>query len=82
MSGTRIGGQRAAVTNKQRYGDGFYADIGAKGGRNGKGQGYKGGFASDKVGQDGLTGPERAKIAGYKGGRISRRGVSTKGGEE
>lgn len=31
------------------------------------------GFASDKVGIDGLTGKQRASIAGYKGGRISRR---------
>lgn len=35
---------------------------------------YKpGGFAAETVGKDGLTGPERAKLAGAKGGRISRR---------
>lgn len=33
-----------------------------------------GGFASMKVGDDGLTGFERARIAGEKGGRISKRG--------
>lgn len=32
-----------------------------------------GGFASDKIGSDGLTGRQRASIAGAKGGKISRR---------
>ena len=49
-------------------------EIGSKGGSNGKGPGYKGGFASNEVGEDGLTGRERAKLAGAKGGAISRRG--------
>lgn len=36
---------------------------------------YKaGGFACQEVGPDGLTGRERASIAGRKGGRISKRG--------
>lgn len=43
-----------------RHGDNFYSLIGAKGGRNG----HTGGFASN---------PELAKIAGQKGGKISRR---------
>ena len=72
MSGTKLGGQRAAKTNKERHGEGFYARIGAKGGRNG----HTGGFASDVVGKDGLTGRERAKQAGQIGGLISRRGKS------
>ena len=42
---------------------------GAKGGRNGQ----TGGFASDKIGADGLSGSERASIAGQTGGRISKR---------
>lgn len=33
-----------------------------------------GGFASETLGKDGLTGPERAKIAGTKGGKRSKRG--------
>lgn len=33
----------------------------------------RGGFASEKIGKDGLTGLERARLAGAKGGRISRR---------
>lgn len=36
MAGTIEGGQKAAATNKKRYGEGFYVDIGAKGGKNGK----------------------------------------------
>ena len=68
MSGNKIGGQKAAAKNLARnpY---FYAMIGSEGGRNST----TGGFACDKVGKDGLTGPERARISGAKGGAISRR---------
>lgn len=69
MAGTKDGGVKAAATNKTKYGTDFYAMIGAKGGKRGK----TGGFASDKKGADGLTGKERARLAGSKGGRISRR---------
>lgn len=70
MPGNQLGGIKAAQTNIQRYGNNFYKHIGAKGGLNGR----TGGFASDKVGEDGLTGKQRAKIAGKLGGTISRRG--------
>ena len=60
MAGTKAGGQKAAATNLERHGRDFYREIGAKGGRNG----HTGGFASN---------PELAKIAGAKGGRISKR---------
>lgn len=60
MAGTKLGGQRAAATNKAKHGINFYAEIGAKGGRNG----HTGGFASN---------PELARIAGSKGGKISKR---------
>lgn len=70
MSGTTIGGKRASITNIKRYGKDFYRRIGAKGGRNGN----TGGFASDKIGEDGMTGRERAIVAGRKGGLVSRRG--------
>lgn len=60
-SGTKLGGLKAARTNKKLYGDGFYKDIGRKGGQNG----HTGGFASNR---------ELAKLAGAKGGSISRRG--------
>lgn len=52
MSGTIEGGLAAAKANKERYGDDWYARIGAIGGKNGK----TGGFAAEKVGKDGLTG--------------------------
>lgn len=65
MAGTKAGGQKAAATNKARHGSDFYAKIGAKGGMNGT----TGGFAANR---------ELARVAGAKGGRISRRGKSTK----
>lgn len=70
MAGTKAGGAKAARTNKERHGEDFYARIGKIGGSNG----HTGGFGSDAIGKDGLTGFERARIAGIKGGRISRRG--------
>lgn len=60
MAGTKTGGKKAAATNLERHGKDFYREIGAKGGRNG----HTGGFASN---------PELARIAGAKGGRISKR---------
>lgn len=80
-AGTKEGdaaSERWRQTMINKYGvDGVHKkmqEIGSKGGTNGKGPGYKGGFASDEVGEDGLTGRERAKLAGAKGGAISRRG--------
>lgn len=61
---------RTAKTNKAKYGDNFYREIGAKGGR----LSTTGGFASDVVGKDGLTGRERAAILAKKSGRIGKRG--------
>lgn len=61
MSGTIEGGKKCAATNKQRHGADWYARIGAMGGKNG----HTGGFAANH---------ELAKIAGQKGGRISKRG--------
>ena len=59
MAGTKAGGLKAAQKNLQKDPN-FYAKIGAKGGR----LGHTGGFAAN---------PELARIAGAKGGRISRR---------
>ena len=81
MSGTKAGGAKARNTIYERHGEDFYARIGKKGGMNGK----TGGFFSNKVGKDGLTGRERARVAGRKGGLISRRGPAKRdifGGEE
>lgn len=63
MSGTQAGGQKAAAKNLARDPD-FYAKIGQKGGKNG----HTGGFAAN---------PELARIAGAKGGRVSRRPKKT-----
>jgi len=63
MAGTKAGGQKAAATNKKKYGADFYAKIGEKGGKNGK----TGGFAAGDAGR------ERARVYGAIGGRISRR---------
>lgn len=60
MAGTRLGGIKAAETNKKRYGFDFYKMIGAMGGQQSTG----GGFAADR---------ELARRAGAKGGRASRR---------
>jgi general stress protein YciG len=59
MAGTVNGGKKAAAKNLAKDPN-FYAKIGRKGGQNGK----TGGFAAN---------PELARIAGAKGGRISRR---------
>ena len=61
MAGTKAGGQKAVATNKALHGSDFYAKIGAIGGKKGR----TGGFAAN---------PALARIAGAKGGRISRRG--------
>jgi hypothetical protein cdiviTM7_01565 len=74
MPGTKEGGKKAAIQNIKRHGSDYYAKIGRLGGR----AGTTGGFNSDKVGVDGLTGRERAKIAGRKGGLISKRGPAKK----
>ena len=70
MAGTKEGGAKASATNKTKYGADFYQKIGAKGGK----KGNTGGFASDIVGKDGLTGRQRASKVGVLGGKKSRRG--------
>lgn len=60
MAGTKAGGKAAAATNKKKYGADFYAKIGAKGGVVGR----TGGFYANR---------ELARIAGSRGGKISRR---------
>ena len=65
MAGSREGGLKAAQTNKERFGKDWYARIGSIGGKNG----HTGGFAAN---------PELARIAGSKGGKISKRGKAKK----
>ena len=60
MAGTSEGGKAAARRNKQLHGADFYARIGAMGGKKGR----TGGFYANR---------ELARIAGAKGGLISRR---------
>ena len=65
MAGTKEGAKKAAATNKARHGEDFYAVIGRRGGQNGT----TGGFYANR---------ELARIAGQKGGRISRRSKANK----
>lgn len=59
MAGTVEGGKKAAAANLANDPD-FYKRIGRKGGQNGR----TGGFAAN---------PRLARIAGQKGGRVSKR---------
>ena len=65
MAGTKVGGLKTAETNKRKYGDNWYREIGALGGK----AGHTGGFASSH---------ELAVEAGRKGGSKSKRGPSLK----
>jgi general stress protein YciG len=65
MAGTIEGGRKARDTNYLRHGQEFYQEIGRRGGKNG----HTGGFAAN---------PELARIAGAKGGRLSKRGPAKK----
>ena len=76
MVGTRAGGIKAAKKNKSLYGDDFYKNMGKKGGKNG----HTGGFACMEVGEDGLTGRERARVVGAIGGKKGKR-TGVKNGE-
>jgi uncharacterized protein len=62
MSGTKIGGAKAAKTTKEKYGDSFYCTIGSKGGK----ACVPKGFAISGL----------ASSAGKKGGATSKRGKS------
>lgn len=68
MAGTKKGGERAAATNKHRYGDDFYSRIGSKGGANG----HTGGFAYG----------DNATKFGKIGGVLSRRSRTIKLGDK
>lgn len=63
----KLATERWRKTMQEKYGDitAKMQETGRKGGKNGKGPDYKGGFGGDR---------ELAKRAGQKGGRISRRG--------
>ena len=61
MAGTKDGGVKTREAVYKKFGPDYYRNIGRMGGMNG----HTGGFAAN---------PELARIAGAKGGRISRRG--------
>ena len=63
--------QRWRETMQERYGGVTekMQEIGSIGGK----ASNNGGFASKKIGRDGLTGAERAKRAGAVGGAVSKR---------
>ena len=70
MSGSRLGGLKAAETNKQKYGREFYQNIGRKGGK----ACVPKGFARMDI--------EKIKNAGRKGGTISKRGKAKNNGDD
>lgn len=59
MAGTKEGAKTTAATNKEKYGSDYYKRIGAMGGRK-------------KVPKGFSMRRDVARIAGAKGGRISR----------
>lgn len=69
MAGTIAGAAKAKKKILEKNPD-FYVENGRKGGLKSKG----GGFQSFKVGDDGMTGYQRARVAGRMGGLKSKRG--------
>lgn len=65
MSGTRLGGKKAAATNKERHGENFYKEIGTKGGS-----------VKHPDTRPFTTDSKLASEAGRKGGQLSKRGPS------
>lgn len=65
MSGTRLGGKKAAATNVERHGKDFYKEIGTKGGS-----------VKHPETRPFTTDPKLASSAGRKGGQLSKRGPS------
>ena len=69
------GGKKTAKTNKERYGDNFYAEIGAKGGKMSTGGGFaKKTYCDCTI----IYEPHfKAQCAGVKGGQRGKRGKSS-----
>lgn len=64
MSGNPESAKKAAETMRQKYGADYFSKTGKKGGT--AEHKLPGGFGSDKIGTDGLTGKERAKVVRLK----------------
>lgn len=67
MSGTLEGGRKAAKANIERYGQNYYSELGKRGGK--APHTKPRGFAAN---------PELARLAGKRGGELSKRGPSKK----
>lgn len=67
MSGTLTGGKKAAATNKAKYGEDFYRNLGRKGGS-----------VSHPETRPFSLNPVLARIAGTKGGLTGKRGKAKK----
>lgn len=63
MSGTKQGGQKTAQTNKEKYGENYYKELGRKGG-----------LVNHRETRYFTLHRDIASIAGIKGGKISKRG--------
>lgn len=68
MAGNETGGLKTRQKMLERDPD-FYKRIGQLGGKASKG----GGFAAEGRGKDGLTGKERASLAGKVGGKAPKK---------
>ena len=63
MSGTKTGGRKAAITNKEKHGEDFYSRLGRKGGS-----------VKHPETRWFTLNPYLASKYGKKGGKISKRG--------
>ena len=77
MSGTKLGAQKGLQTKLEKLGSPealkqYFVEIGRKGGWTSSSH-AESGFSCPIIGKDGLTGAERARVAGAKGGRVSKR---------
>lgn len=75
MANNKTGGVKLVETMIAKYGsyEAYKQSMRERASKGGK-IGNTGGFASNVIGNDGLTGYERARVAGAIGGRKSRRG--------
>lgn len=62
-----LASKKMLKTINDKYGD--VSEYYAEKGRKNRGKPKASGFGSDKIGADGLTGRERARLAGKRGGR-------------
>lgn len=74
MAGNNQSGQKLVATMIEKYGsyEAYKQSMRERGSNGGK-NGNTGGFASELIGDDGLTGRERARVVGVIGGAKSKR---------